>query len=81
MLIKIFLSFLRGFEVFGGCGCLFFKFYLFVYVYECTACMQVCTLVLQCLRGQKRASDSPGTGVLLELELQTVLSRHVGAGD
>ena len=38
------------------------------------------TRVVQYRRGQKRVLDSLRTGVLLELELQTVLSHHVGAG-
>ena len=41
----------------------------------------LCTHVVQCRGGQKRVLGSPGTGVLLELELQMVLSCHVGAGD
>ena len=45
-----------------------FYFILFIdliYVYECT-CLYVglCTHVMQCRRGQKRATDSPGIGVM-----------------
>ena len=35
-------------------------------------CASLCTCVVQCRGGQKRESDSPGTGVLLELEFQMV---------
>ena len=42
---------------------------------------ELSTIAMNMISSQKRVSDSHGTGVLLELESQRVLSRHVGAGD
>lgn len=45
----------------------------YCYVYECFACTKACApLACSAFRGQKGASDS------LELELQMVVSLHVG---
>lgn len=46
---------------------------LLFYVQECFASMYVCTCVPWYLQGQKRVL------ALLELELQAIVSRHVGA--
>ena len=54
----------------------FFKFLFISYVYECTVCMQICA-PMSCSAAEVRR----GHQIPLELELQTVVSCHVSAGN
>lgn len=59
-------------------GVFVFFFNFVFYVHKCVACMYICpsnASYMQCLQGQKRASES------LEPELQMVDSYHLGTGD
>lgn len=57
------------------CFIIIILFKLLFYVYKCFACVCICVLQACGAHGsQKRASD------LMELELQVVVSCHVGAG-